>query len=239
MSIRQHAESVAAVALLDEPVRRRLYEHVLAHAGVGRDAAAEALGISRVLAAFHLDKLVAGGLLTAHYRRLSGRTGPGAGRPAKVYSRSDQDIVVSLPARRYELPAEVFAEGLDRLAGTVGTEAVAEAINEPARRHGRETGGLARRAAGPRAGRHRRRLALLRQLADDGFEPAVDARADTITLTNCPYRALSESHRALTCGMNLAWAEGLVEAAGTSDLVPQLDAQPGRCCVVFSPAPAG
>jgi predicted ArsR family transcriptional regulator len=239
MNTRQQTDPVAAVALLDEPTRRRLYDYVVTHAGVGRDAAAKALGISRVLAAFHLDKLVASGLLSARYRRLSGRTGPGAGRPAKVYARSDHDIAVSLPARRFELPAEVFAEGLERLSTTVGPAAVADAVNEPARLHGRQTGRLVRRSAGPRAGRRRKREALLRQLTDDGFEPAVDAQTDTITLVNCPYRALSESHRELTCGMNLAWAEGLVEAAGTADLAPRLEVEPGRCCVVFAPVGAG
>jgi predicted ArsR family transcriptional regulator len=231
-------DAVAAVALLDEPTRRRLYEYVVAHGDSGRDAAAQAVGISRVLAAFHLDKLVEGGLLTAHYRRLTGRTGPGAGRPAKVYSRSAHDIAVSLPTRRYELPAEVFAEGLERLATTVGTEAVVAAVNEPARQHGRQVGNLVRRLAGPRAGRRRKREALVAQLTEDGFAPAVNAQTDTVTLVNCPYRALAESHRALTCGMNLAWAEGVVEAARTTDLQPRLDVELGRCCVVFAPAPA-
>jgi predicted ArsR family transcriptional regulator len=231
--------SVEAIALLQDPVRRRLYDFVAAQPqDVGRNEAAQAAGVQRTLAAFHLDKLVEGGLLTAHYRRLTGRTGPGAGRPAKVYSRSAHDIAVSLPTRRYELPAEVFAEGLERLATTVGTEAVVAAVNEPARQHGRQVGNLVRRLAGPRAGRRRKREALVAQLTEDGFAPAVNAQTDTVTLVNCPYRALAESHRALTCGMNLAWAEGVVEAARTTDLQPRLDVELGRCCVVFAPAPA-
>jgi hypothetical protein len=45
-------DSVAAMAVLDEPNRRRLYALVAANAEpVGRDAAAAALGISRELAA--------------------------------------------------------------------------------------------------------------------------------------------------------------------------------------------
>lgn len=215
-------------------MRRRLYDFVIRHEAVGREAAAEALGISRVLAAFHLDKLVEGGLLTASYRRLTGRTGPGAGRPAKMYSRSDREIAVSLPARRYDLPAEAFATGLERLAETVGREAVTDAVNEPARQLGREAGVAVRRAVGSR-GVRRTREALFHRLADEGFEPAVDGHSGAMTLGNCPYKALSDSHRALTCGMNMAWAEGLVDGARAARLQPRLDPQPGRCCVVFTP----
>ena len=83
------AADVAGVAALADPVRRRLYEHVVSRAGaVGRDEAAAAAGIKRPLAAFHLDKLVAEGLLDVEYRRLTGKTGPGAGRPAKLYRRA-------------------------------------------------------------------------------------------------------------------------------------------------------
>jgi predicted ArsR family transcriptional regulator len=81
------------VAVLADPVRRSLYSHVAAQPEpVGRDAAAATAGISRSLAAFHLDRLVEAGLLAVTYRRLSGRTGPGAGRPAKLYARAPRDV---------------------------------------------------------------------------------------------------------------------------------------------------
>src|SRR5512141_2639734 len=91
--------ALSALALLDDGTRRTLYDYVVSHPGTGRDAAATAVGVSRELTAFHLDRLVDGGLLQASFRRLSGRTGPGAGRPAKVYARADHDIRVSLPPR--------------------------------------------------------------------------------------------------------------------------------------------
>jgi predicted ArsR family transcriptional regulator len=81
---------------------------------VGRDDAARALGMSRALAAFHLDKLVEQGLLDTSFRRLTGRTGPGAGRPSKLYGRSSRQLAVSLPPRRYELAARLFARALDQ-----------------------------------------------------------------------------------------------------------------------------
>lgn len=232
----QNGEShVAAVALLSEPTRRALYDAVAAApSGLGRDAAAAVVDISRDLAAFHLDRLVEGGLLEVTHRRLSGRTGPGAGRPAKVYSRAGNDISVSLPERRYDLLAETLVEGAEDLARQVGAAKVAAALDGRARVHGRAAGKAVKEAAGPRSGAGRRAGELLHMLDASGFEPAVAADGATITLGNCPYRAVAENHRDLTCGMNLAWAEGLVEAAGKTGYQPQLDIQPGRCCVVFN-----
>src|SRR5215208_5795625 len=105
MDPQQHA-AIDELAVLGEPVRRALYDFVSGQREpVGRDAAAAAVEIGRPLAAFHLDRLVAAGLLEVTFRRLSGRTGPGAGRPAKLYQRSKRDLELSLPARRYELAA--------------------------------------------------------------------------------------------------------------------------------------
>src|SRR5512134_429525 len=96
---------IQSIALLDEPVRRTLYDAVVvAGRPLSRDEAATSAGVSRALAAFHLDKLVGAGLLDVEYRRLSGRTGPGAGRPSKLYRRGAREVGVSLPDRHYEVP---------------------------------------------------------------------------------------------------------------------------------------
>src|SRR5579871_3156353 len=92
-------KEIESIAALDEPVRRRLYLYVAANGDSSRDDAARAAGISRSLAAFHLDKLVEEGLLEAVYRRLSGRSGPGAGRPSKLYRRSRREVHIDLPPR--------------------------------------------------------------------------------------------------------------------------------------------
>src|SRR5688500_2086751 len=131
-------ETLAAVSLLDEPVRRRLYDWVVAQARpVGREEAAGALGLTRALATFHLDRLEAGGLLEAGYKRLTGRVGPGAGRPARVYWRADREFSVMLPERRYERAAQLFAAALERL----GDGTPPEALREEARALGEEIGG--------------------------------------------------------------------------------------------------
>lgn len=210
--------AVEAIALLDEPVRRDLYEWVVAQARpVGRDEAAAALGITRALAVFHLDRLARAGLLETEFRRLTGRSGPGAGRPAKLYRRSRREVDVTLPARRYGLAAELFAQALERGAVDAGTvTAVA-----------REAGvALAR---GHRFGRGK--ADALEVLADGGYEPVDDD--GTIRLRNCPFHALASTHRELTCGMNLSLAEGLLEGVGAAGLTAELDPQPGWCCVVL------
>ncbi|HEX2156941.1 MAG TPA: helix-turn-helix domain-containing protein, partial [Actinomycetes bacterium] len=93
---------LAAIGLLQDPVRRALYGHVAAAGGeVSRNQAAEAVGVQRGLAAFHLDKLVEAGLLEASFRRLGERRGPGAGRPAKLYRRASGEVAAILPPRTY------------------------------------------------------------------------------------------------------------------------------------------
>src|SRR5215472_18655504 len=109
---------VQAVTGLADPVRARLYQAVATSSGpIGRDAAATAAGIARPLAAYHLDKLVELGLLTASYQRPEGRGGPGAGRPAKVYTRSDREFTVTVPPREYELAARLLAVAVEADAG--------------------------------------------------------------------------------------------------------------------------
>ena len=140
-SAAMYDDSVASLdqlAVLAEPIRRRLYEFVVSQpAPVGRDEAAQGVRIGRPLAAFHLDRLVAGGLLETEFHRRSGRTGPGAGRPAKFYRRAaGRHLEVSLPPRRYGLAAEILAEGLDR-----STEPEAGAmVLEAARAEGQRLG---------------------------------------------------------------------------------------------------
>jgi predicted ArsR family transcriptional regulator len=221
---------IESLALLDEPVRRALYEWVVA-AGrpVSRDEAAAAVNASRALAAFHLDRLVRGGLLQAEYRRLSGRTGPGAGRPAKLYRRGERDVAVSLPERRYELPAELFASAIEQMTGTIPPEPLVTA----AEGIGKTVGSEARRRAGPRPSRRRLRAALLSTLAERGYQPAETA-AGEIRLGNCPFDALVADHRDLVCGMNLALAEGLLDGLGDHDSQARLEPRPGQCCVAIS-----
>lgn len=215
---------LAALAPLAEPVRRRLYLLVAGRAEpVGRDEAAAALGIARSLAAFHLDRLVAEGLLETEYRRRSGRRGPGAGRPAKLYRRASETHSVSLPARNYELAARLFAEALVAGDPSTGPARVQREAADHGRRLGHEiAGGHAAPSDGD----------LLSALSAEGFEPRVEPDG-TVRLGNCPFQALAEAQRDLTCGMNLALMSGLLDGLGARDWRATLDPRPGLCCVAF------
>jgi len=212
-----------ALGLLVEPVRRDLYDWVVAQARpVGREESARALKITRALATFHLDRLAAAGLLEGGYRRLSGRVGPGAGRPARVYWRADREFSVSLPDRRYERIAQLFASALER----IGDQSVPAPLQVAARELGEQIATTRRRGAPAKR--------LTAALEAGGYEPVTD-KAGAIRLRNCPFDALADAHRPLVCGTNLAIAEGIIRGSGATIVQPILDFQPGLCCVVFVP----
>lgn len=227
---------IEGVALLRDPVRRRLYDYVGLAGEVSRDQAAHEVGIRRALAAFHLDRLVAEGLLDIEYRRLSGKTGPGAGRPAKLYRRSERQLEVTLPARRYELAARLFADALDQPDGRDPRQR----LSESARDLGRSIGAQSRLAAGREDGERAEgesQAALERAIeviSDYGFEPYQEN--GVVYLRNCPFHALAQDHRELVCGMNLAMLEGLISGLDTDNVDPRLEPAPGRCCVTLHPA---
>ncbi|WP_347602207.1 transcriptional regulator [Acrocarpospora sp. B8E8] len=204
-------DSDEAVALLGDPVRRELYRFVVGRGrAVGRAEAAEATGVARGLAAFHLDKLVDAGLLTAEFKRLGERTGPGSGRPAKVYRRSGTEHLVSLPPRDYRTVALILAEVVDLLGGD-------ELAEEAARRAGRK---LAAGASGP----------VRETLARQGYEPYEED--GVLRLRNCPFHVLAGEHPLLVCSMNLSLCQGLLD--GAEGVTARLDPRPGECCVVIS-----
>ena len=234
MNREQLAGEIAGVAVLEEPVRRALYLYVAGRGvPVGRDEAAKSARVSRALAGFHLDRLAAEGLLEVSFRRLSGRQGPGAGRPAKLYRRSDRELAVRVPPPRYELASRIFSAVLGRPGPGVAAELHAAArrvgrgLGAGVRDEGRRPG---RRAAAGRASGARLLARLEAALADEGFEPARDDDG-TIRLRNCPFHMLANQQRELVCGMNLALIEGVLSGARVRGLKAVLDPQPGMCCV--------
>jgi predicted ArsR family transcriptional regulator len=208
---------LAALASLGDRLRRALYRAVTSRdGGVGRDEAAAAVGVSRALAAYHLDKLVEAGLLETRFERRTGRRGPGAGRTAKLYLRSASPVEVALPARDYELMAGLLARAveadpsggagsaLDRAARAMGAEVAAERGDD---------------------------AEVSSVLADRGYEPYQDE--GVLRLRNCPFGRLAEAHRDLVCHANLAFMEGLLDGLGRGGLRAVLEPRPGRCCVAF------
>lgn len=228
-------DQVAGVAALNDPVRRALYRFVVESGdAVSREQAATGVGIQKALAAFHLDKLAEEGLLEFEFRRLTGRSGPGAGRPAKLYRRSRRQIEVSLPKREYDLAGLLLAAAIDaaeRSGATVRAE-----LERGAFEFGCTMGEEARERAGRRPSKAKQRAALLDVLRDHGFEPRSDGR--DVVLANCPFHALAQQFTELVCGMNLRLLEGVrsVLEVGDRELVPRLEPEPGQCCVKFCSA---
>lgn len=205
---------IDAVGTLVDPVRRSAYRMVAGAAEpIGRDDVADQLGIGRTLAAFHLDKLVAAGLLEVSYARRNGRTGPGAGRPAKLYRTAPGGFEVSVPPRAYAEAAEVFVETIDRLGAD-------EALFSTARRRGVEVGV---RLGTPD---------VVAALGAQGYEPV--AEGATIRLRNCPFHTVARQYPPLVCGMNLALLEGMVEGAGWVRWRATIDPASDGCCVTLS-----
>jgi predicted ArsR family transcriptional regulator len=218
-------DRLAALASLAEPLRRSLYLHVVSSPEpVSRESAAEALGITRSVAAFHLDKLAELGVLDVEYRRPPGRSGPGAGRPAKLYRRSDHELDFSVPERRYDLAAAILAQAVTDARAQ--SRPVDDVLREAARDYGRVMGaGLAKTGASTK-GELERVMAVLNA---HGYEP--QREGDAIMLANCPFHALAEEHRELVCGMNLEVIAGVLEGAEAVHMAAKLNPEPGHCCV--------
>ncbi len=221
-------KQIAGLATLDEPVRRRLYLYVASrHGEVGRDEAARAVGVSRTLAGFHLDRLADQGLLETSFRRLSGKNGPGAGRPAKLYRRSDRELAVTLPHRSYELAAHLLATAVD----TSAAPETKAALEQSARATGERMAEEVRARTAPETRDERLADEVLAVLASHGYEPS--RSGSEIRLRNCPFHALAAEHRGLVCGMNLALIQGMISALDLQRAKVGLDPQPGMCCVAL------
>jgi predicted ArsR family transcriptional regulator len=215
------------LATLLEPTRRGLYRYIAAEGGaVSRDQAAQAVGVSRAMAAFHLDKLVESGLLRASYRRLSGRTGRGAGRPSKLYRRSRHRFDVTVPARDHELLARLLAESN---RAPTDTSASASAAHE----FGRSLGARARRRVATRTTPAQLNSCVEDVVAGLGFEPARFG-AGEVRARNCPFDPVSRRYPTVVCQMALALLRGIVDGVGANDLRVNRDEHPPWCCVVLS-----
>jgi predicted ArsR family transcriptional regulator len=235
-SARRHGpDGVTAISSLGEPTRRALYDFVVDSAGwVSRDRAAEVVGIERGTAAHHLDRLAADGLLDVDYQRLSGRQGPGAGRPAKLYRRARYDIDVSLPRRDYALAGRLLAEAADR-SRQDGTD-IQTALDDAARSEGRRLADEVR-ARSTDVGAVQgvgTRSTVMEVLGAHGFEP-ISGSAGTVVLRNCPFHQLAREHTELICGMNQCLLSAAVEVLDDAGLEARLEPEEGMCCVRLHP----
>ncbi len=225
-------DELAAVSALGEPTRRALYDYIVDAAGwVSRDQAADGVGLERGTAAHHLERLAADGLLEVDFQRLTGRQGPGAGSPAKLYRRARREFEVSLPPRDYALAGQMLAEAAER--ARTGPTDIVTALDEVATTKGHVLAETIRaRLAAPRVRRSaaNKRKVVLRVLEEEGYEP--HARRDgTFVLRNCPFHRLAQEHTELICGMNHCLVSAAVDAIDGAGLQARLEPEEGLCCV--------
>lgn len=214
-------ERVSGIAALAEPARRALYDFVVAQpAAVGREEAAKGAGVPLHSAKFHLDRLVDAGLLQTEFRRLTARRGPGAGRPAKLYSRAEADVAVSLPPRHYDVAGRIMARALER--ADQEDLPVGEVTRLEARVEGRRIGEESR----PVGDQVTRATAALTAC---GYEPR--RHEGEVVLVNCPFHALAQEHAALVCGMNEALVAGILDGVAATEWAAVLEPEPEHCCV--------
>jgi predicted ArsR family transcriptional regulator len=221
-------DGLDAVGVLAEPNRRALYDFVAGQRGwISREQAAQAVGLGRGVTSHHLDRLAEDGLLDVDYRRLNDRSGPGAGRPAKVYRRSSTEIAVSLPPRDYELAGQLLAAAAER--SERDEIPIARAIDQTARDVGHAIGVEAKRRLGPRSGVRAERRQVLDALSSRGFEPEV-VRGEVV-LHNCPFHQLAQSHTDLICGMNLSLLDSVLDQFDNARWCARLEPHEDHCCV--------
>lgn len=212
------SDPLAGLGPLADPVRRRLFNHVVAqNRPVRREEAAAAASISRTLAAYHLDRLADAGLLATSYARPPGQGGPGAGRPAKHYEPTRQEISISVPPRNYGLLARIFADAI----AADGSGEVRSAVLAAAEAEGR---------ASAEEGTD-----IVTSLSESGYQPATVDNGD-IELRNCPFHQLAERQGDLVCGLNHALLRGALAGRGEDPERAELAPRAGCCCVVIHPA---
>lgn len=218
MEERTPQDDSEVIGLLNDAVRRRVYGFVVQQGTVAvtREETAAAAGISRTLAAYHLDKLAAAGLVDVDYARASGRTGPGAGRPAKRYAWNRRDVAVSFPPRNYSLLAQILASAVDRGHDGALRAAIATAATEQGIALSRQAG------------------AVMAALTTGGYEPEVDEDG-TVVLRNCPFHSVVRDHTELVCELNRAFVQGTLDGVGDDPDRAELSPCEGRCCVIVRP----
>jgi predicted ArsR family transcriptional regulator len=224
MDLERHAVGIGTLA---DPTRRALYTYVVScRDAVGREEAASAIGVSVSTAGFHLEKMAAEGLLDTELRRLTGRSGPGAGRPSKLYRRGRAEFTVTLPPRRYDVVGEILSTAFERVAqgGDADQSLTAAAVGQ-----GRDLGAAAREAGatGDVQG-------LVEVLTGQGYDarPAdAAARPEVVELANCPFDTLARRHVDLVCGLNQHFVQGVADGLGCHGARARLAPSEGMCCV--------
>jgi predicted ArsR family transcriptional regulator len=195
---------------------------------VTADELAAAKGIHRNVARSRLERLVKNGLLIAGFERRTGRSGPGAGRPAKTYRVAPELTPLELPRRRYEELLGLLVAALPKRGRTAR-------LREIGAQFGRTFGRDVRTRSTLRGALSAACAALRRA----GFQAAVveaDEEQGLISTPTCPLRPFVSANPAAVHVDRGFW-EGLI-----TRVLQGLDAavvcetsgchDPGRPCLV-------
>lgn len=198
------------VAALGDGTRRRVF-FTVREAGelVGKDEVAEGVGITRRLAGFHLDKLVEQGFLRAEFQRRSGRSGPGAGRPAKLYALAEAEEDKLLNEKHYDLLAELLLRAMNDRSG----EDPQQVLERVGYEFGRELG-VAERAAGRSpsyASTTEAVMGVVGVLTRYGFGATAGADGE-FTARACPFEEMAKVDPQRVCGLDRAIWRGVLSA---------------------------
>jgi predicted ArsR family transcriptional regulator len=222
--------TIKAVSALNDESRRRMFEFCRrAGRAISRDEAAAEVGISRKLAAFHLEKLVEAGLLRAHYEQ-AGRLRK-VGRAPKLYEPVESDLRVSIPPRQPDLLAEILLDGVLSHDRSDDAASPLESARRAAFRRGERVGEQERSRSRPGRLSAERALTLSEAtLSRAGFEPE-RPHAGCIRLHSCPFHPLAQAQPAAVCGINHAFLTGMLSGLRATTVHAVLDPEGGECCV--------
>jgi predicted ArsR family transcriptional regulator len=179
---------------------------------MSRDQLVRVLNLAPSTATFHLERMVRDGLLETESRKLGPKTGPGSGRPTKLYKPAIEEVHVSFPAREYELAGRLLASAIHASIQT--GEPVEEALQTVAYAEGQKLGLLAGN--------------LEKALTDNGFEPEADAQG--LALTNCPFHRLAKDNSRLVCGLNAALLKGTLDGCDDKQHYVAPTPEGSACC---------
>jgi len=197
---------------------------------VTREDVADGMGISRKLAAFHLEKLVTVGLLRVQVEPSAGRGR--VGRRPKVYELSGVDLQIAVPHRQHDLLASILLEAM--LSDLPETD-VRSAAHRIAHEYGLRVGAAERCRVRPGRLGVERALSLAESLLQRyGFEPGRDAPT-AVRLRNCPFHPIVARAPALVCALNHAFVTGLLDGLEACRAQATLAPRAGECCVEVLP----
>ncbi|PYI69286.1 transcriptional regulator [Arthrobacter livingstonensis] len=213
------AGRLTAVASLGDPVRRKLFELLReSPLALSRDDCAEALELPKSTIRAHLDRLVSDGLLLVEFRKVGERTGPGSGRPTKLYTVAVDEVAASVPARHYDLAAELLAAAVQlSIDSSVAVEdTLADVAFDAGKRLGAEAG------------------TIHKLLESAGYDPQPDGAGGTI-MANCPFHKLSQEHAGVVCSLNGSLLNGALLGCGDCRHTIEPDAELSHCCARLVP----